>query len=350
MIKLALAAVVEGRELDAPTMAAVMEAILAGTATPPQIAALAVALRMRGETDDELATAATVLRAHCDRVDFDGVGPLLDTCGTGGDGLGTFNVSTAAAIVAAACGVRVAKHGNRAVSSRCGSADVLSALGVRIDAPMATRRRCLEQLGITFLFAPLHHQAMRHAAPVRRDLGLRTFFNLLGPLANPAGATHQLLGIYDRGRLSQMAEVLNLLGSERAWVVHGHGGLDEISPSGPTTVAVLEGASVRTIELLPSDFGLAAAEDDALAGGDAATNARILTSVLAGEPVPARSAVLINAAAALCVAGVATRPAEATEIARTAIDGGRAMALLEQWVAQSWDETEDADGPSDGEP
>src|SRR5690606_655655 len=219
----AIASVVRGEALPGARMEAAMEAILRGDATPAQIAALAVALRMRGETAEELAAAARVMRRHAAPLALS-ADRLLDTCGTGGDGAGTFNISTVSAIVVAACGVPVAKHGNRAVSSRSGSADVLEALGVRLEAEPAEVARTLDALGITFLFAPAFHGALKHAAPVRRELGLRTFFNLLGPLANPASATHQLLGVYDPARVRQIAEVLGALGVRGAWVVHGHGG------------------------------------------------------------------------------------------------------------------------------
>jgi anthranilate phosphoribosyltransferase len=324
MITEAIAAVVEGRALDAEAMNAAMEEILGGEATPSQIAAFAIALRMRGETAEELTVAARALRRHCAPLALGG--PLLDTCGTGGDGAGTFNISTVSAIVVAACGVRVAKHGNRAVSSKCGSADVLEALGVKLDAPGT-----LDTLGITFLFAPAFHGALKHAAPVRRELGLRTFFNLLGPLANPASASHQLLGVYDPRRVRQIAEVLGRLGSTAAWVVHG-GGLDEISPCGPTNVAMLREGSIdeRTIE--PRDFGVAPVPIDEIAGGDPAANADIARRVLAGHHDAARTAVVINAAAALAVMGERDLDAAARRAER-AIDSGAASSLLERWRA-----------------
>ncbi len=329
----AVRSVVEGRDLDAQTMEGAVEAILGGEATEAQIAALAVGLRMKGETAAEIAAAARVMRRRCDAVEVAGAGEVvLDTCGTGGDGAGTFNLSTASAIVAAAAGVRVAKHGNRAVSSRAGSADVLEALGVRIDVDRAVVVRSVREVGIGFLFAPAHHGALRHAAPVRRALGVRTFFNLLGPLSNPAGATHQLVGVYDPDRAEQMAEVLGLLGARRAWVVHGEGGLDEVSPAGPTRVALLEAGSVTCREVRPEDFGLAPVPLEALAGGDAAANARIIRAILGGEPGPRRTAVVLNAASALLVAGAAADPKEASARASEAIDSGAARRTLEAWV------------------
>jgi anthranilate phosphoribosyltransferase len=314
-----------------------MDAILDGQASPAQIAAFVVGLRMKGESSTEIAAAAQALRRHCESIRPKVDGPLIDTCGTGGDGLHTFNISTAAAIVVAACGVAVAKHGNRAVSSKAGSADVLEALGVRIDLSPGQVRRCVEELGIGFLFAPSHHAAMRHAAPVRRELGIRTLFNLLGPLANPAGATHQVVGVYDGGRVRQLAEALGALGLSAAWVVHGEGGLDEVSPSGSTTVAQLEAGEVATFEVTPSDFGLSAVPLEALRGGDAQENAAIIRRVLDGEQSPARVAVVLNAAAALRVTGVASDLREAAKRAGAAIDDGAALQKLERWAALTQD-------------
>ncbi|MCZ7684363.1 MAG: anthranilate phosphoribosyltransferase [Sandaracinaceae bacterium] len=334
MIADAITRAVSGEPLEGALMEGAMEAILAGSASPAQIAALAVALRMKGETAEELGAAARVLRRRAVPLALERE-RLLDTCGTGGDGAGTFNISTVCAIVVAACGVPVAKHGNRAVSSRSGSADVLEALGVPLDPDPAAAARTLDRLGIAFLFAPAFHGALKHAAPVRRELGLRTFFNLLGPLANPAGATHQLLGVYDPARVRQIAEVLGALGVRGAWVVHGHGGLDEVSPSGPTRVAVLSGGLVaeRTVE--PADFGLDAVPLASIAGGDARENARIARAVLSGERGPARAAVVINAAAALCAAGETDDLHEARARAERAIDAGAALALLDRWIERA---------------
>jgi anthranilate phosphoribosyltransferase len=335
VIREAIADVAAGLTLDPARMEGAMEAILAGEATPTQIAALAMGLRVRGESASELAAAARVLRRRSTPPPRRSTGPLLDTCGTGGDGAGSFNVSTISAIVVAACGVRVAKHGNRAQSSRAGSADVLEALGVAIDPGPERVARDLDELGIGFLFAPAFHAALRHAAPVRRELGVRTFFNLLGPLSSPAGATHQLVGVYDRARVVQLAEVLALLGVERAWVVHGlAGGLDEISPDGPTEVAVLAGGSVSTRTIEPRDFGLEPAAIESLAGGDAALNARIARDVLSGAKGGPRTAVLLGAAGALLVADVETDPRAAAERAASAIDSGAATALLDRWIAR----------------
>jgi anthranilate phosphoribosyltransferase len=315
----ALAHAVDGDDVDEGLMEEAMEAILAGEASEAEIAGLAVALRMKGETTDEIAAAARVMRRRCVRVELatrpDEV--VVDTCGTGGDGTGSFNVSTAAAFVVASAGVKVAKHGNRAVSSRSGSADVLEALGARLDVSPAEVASSVAECGIGFLFAPSHHGALRHAAPVRRALGLRTFFNLLGPLSNPAGATHQLVGVYDGRRLRQIAEVLGRLGVRGAWVVHGEGGLDEISPTGPSRVAVL------------------AVGPEGIVGGDARENAEILERIFSGEPVLQRAAVVLNAASALLAAGVSVSPMEAASRVRRAIDEGRAAAVLQDFLAHN---------------
>lgn len=336
-VREAIARVLDGHTLGAGEMQAAMDAILEGEATAAQIAGLAIALRMRGETAEELAAAAGAMRlrvvAPALRSASEGEGVLLDTCGTGGDGAGTFNVSTACAIVVAACGVKVAKHGNRAVSSRAGSADVLEALGVRIDPDASVVAAQIRDLGIGFLFAPAFHAALRHAAIARRELGVRTFFNLLGPLANPAGATHQLVGVYDPARLRTIAEVLGLLGVQSAWVVHGWGGLDEISPAGATSVARLEGGEVHETELEPADFGMESVPLEGLAGGDGPQNARLLRAVLDGERGPRRSAVVINAAAALVIARAERDCRAARERAEAAIDSGAARRLLEAWAA-----------------
>lgn len=335
MITDAINALVQGHDLSAENMQAVVECILQGDASEAQIAALVVALRVKGETGVEIAAAARAMRAHCVQIRPKVQGPLVDTCGTGGDGLDTFNISTASAIVVAACGVSVAKHGNRAVSSRAGSADVLEALGVRIDLGPAEVSRCIETVGIGFLFAPAHHGAMKHAAPVRRQLGLRTIFNLLGPLSNPAGATHQLVGVYDAAHVVPLAEALGALGLQAAWVVHGDGGMDEVSPEGPTRVAQWDGTSVSTRELVPADFGLEAVRVADLVGGDADHNAGMIRDVLAGEKGAARTAVLVNAGATLCMAGVADNPAAGAERAAEAIDSGAAAQKLQAWLELS---------------
>lgn len=336
MIREALSEVVAGRDLQAATMEDVMREVLDGEAPPELIAALAIALRMKGETATELAAAARVLRSRCDGIRTRSA-MVVDNCGTGGDAAGTFNVSTVAAFVIAACDVTVAKHGNRAVSSQAGSADVLEALGVNIDASNDVVERCLHDVGIAFLMAPRFHGALRHAAPVRRALGVRTFFNLLGPLANPASATHQLVGVYAARWIEPMACVLRELGVVRGWVVHGDDGLDEVSPSGPTSVAVFDATGVSRKTITPRDFGLEPTSLDRLAGGDAARNATIALGVLDGDGdhAHARDAVVLNAAAALCAIGSVSDPADAATRARAAIDSGRARGKLAALIEAS---------------
>jgi anthranilate phosphoribosyltransferase len=313
------------------TIRAAFEAILAGSWTPAQVAGFVVALRMRGETAAMISAAAEAMRAAMIGVDH-GLEETLDTCGTGGDGLGTLNVSTAAAIVAASLGIVVAKHGNRAVSSRAGSAEVVEALGVPIDLPADRQAGVLREAGIAFLFAPTHHPAMKHAAVARRELGIRTIFNVLGPLANPARATHQLVGTYDDRLRPIMAETLRALGTKRAWVVRGEEGIDEVSPSGPTRVTELDGDGIRERVVTPDDFGLPRVGADALAGADAAANAKVIEAILRGEPHPARGAIVLNAAAALVVAQ-RKEPRGAAIEADRALSSGRALATLERWRA-----------------
>ena len=334
MIKTAISQAVEGRNLESSTMEGAMDCILEGTATAAQIAALVVALRTKGETAVELTAAARVLRRHAVPVKVPGGGVLLDTCGTGGDGAGTFNISTVSALVVAACGVKVAKHGNRAATSKVGGADVLEALGVGLEQSPEAIASSIDELGIGFMFARAHHPAMRHAAAVRAEIGVRTLFNFLGPLTNPAGATHQLLGVGDGRKLALLAEVLGELGSTAAWVVHGDGGLDEISLSGPTRVASLRDGRVERFELTPEDFGVPRANVASLAGGDAAHNAQIARDILAGEKGPPRDAVVANAAAALCVAGVVEGPMEGAQRAAAAIDSGKARATRTRSLAE----------------
>jgi anthranilate phosphoribosyltransferase len=328
-----IARVADGHDLDASSMEQAVDAILRGEVSPVQIAGLLVALRMKGETAEELAAAARTMRKHMVPVTTRAAAPIVDTCGTGGDGSGSFNISTVAAIVVAACGVTVAKHGGRAATSKTGSADVIEALGVDLDLAPDGIARCLDELGLAFLFARAHHPAMRHAAPVRAELGVRTLFNWVGPLSNPAGATHQLLGIGDPSRLEIMAEVLRQLGCKGAWVVHGHGALDEVSLSGQTRVAELRGGQVRCFEVGPADFGVAPGELAALRGGDAAHNAEITRAILGGERGPRRDAVVLNAGATLCAAGLAASPREAAARAAAALDSGAAREKLARWVA-----------------
>ncbi len=327
VIRTAIARVVKGEGLTQEAARASMEQILAGEATPAQIGALAVALRMKGETPDEIAGMAAAMRARVPPIRTRRT-PLLDTCGTGGDNAGTFNISTTVAIVTAACGVAVAKHGNRAVSSRTGSADVLESLGVRIDLTPENAARSLDGLGITFLFAPNYHTALRHAAGPRREIGVRTVFNVLGPLTNPAGAGRQLLGVFSDTLVRPVAEVLQRLGSERAWVVHGRDGMDELTVFAPSHVAELSGGSIREFELDPAQVGLAHADRGGVAGGDAAANAARVRAVLDGERGAARDIVVLNAGAALVVAGVAADLAAGVAAAADAIDRRAARAKL----------------------
>jgi anthranilate phosphoribosyltransferase len=321
-------------DLTTGEAAEAMSAIMSGGATPAVIAAFLVALAMKGERPEEIVGLAETMRRQA--VHFDSRGcDVFDTCGTGGDRSGTFNISSAAAIVVAACGVPVAKHGNRSVSSRCGSADVLEALGVNVSASPGVAERCLAAAGIAFLFAPTFHPSMRHAGPTRRELGLRTAFNLLGPLTNPARPRRQLVGV-PRPELTQLlARSLQLLGSERAWVVHGADGIDEISPTGYTKVSECHAGTVRTFYVHPSDFGLRKVPLEALAGGDGAENAAIVRSVLAGDAGPRRDAVVLNAGAGLFVAGQAASVRAGIDAAAAAIDSGGAVRTLASLVEVS---------------
>ena len=332
MIQSAIARATAREDLSREAACASMEQVLAGEATPAQIAALAVSLRMKGETPDEIAGMAQAMRRRVAPIRTRRT-PLLDTCGTGGDNAGTFNISTTVALVTASCGVAVAKHGNRAVSSRTGSADVLESLGVRIDLTPESAGRSLDLLGITFLFAPNYHTALRHAAGPRREIGVRTVFNLLGPLTNPAGATRQLLGVFADSLVRPVAEVLRQLGSERAWVVHGRDGLDELTVFDRTHVAELTPEGIREFEVDPAEWGLAHRDRAGVAGDDAVANAARTRAVLAGEPGAARDVVLLNTGAALVVAGVVGSLPEGIERARQAIDGGEARSKLDQLAA-----------------
>jgi len=334
MLREPLLLAVEGKHLTRAQAAAAVEAMLDGGASALQIAALLVALRIKGETPDEIAGAAQALRARAEKVQVS-LERLVDTCGTGGDSSHSFNISTAAAFVAAAGGARVAKHGNRAVSSRCGSADVLTELGVEVELSPAAVAACIEECGIGFLFAPRHHAAMRHVAPVRKELGLRTLFNLLGPLANPAGARRQLLGVYSAQLVPVLARTLIELGCDRAFVVHGDGGLDEISTSGPTRVAEVRNGELHEFELLPEELGIERAPLSELRGGDAAENALLLRAALSGERSARRSAVVLNAGAALAAAGVCEEIIQGVRLAEETIDSGAALEKLDQLVSCS---------------
>jgi len=314
--------------------AGAMEAIMDGQAQPSQIAGLLIGLAMKGERPDEIVGLARTMRAKATRLSRT-FAPVFDTCGTGGDGSHTFNVSTVAALVLAACGVRVAKHGNRSASSRCGSADLFETLGVNVAAPPAVIERCLEEAGIAFFFAQVFHPSMKHAAATRKELGVRTAFNLLGPLTNPAGATRQLVGV-PRPELTELvARSLLQLGSERAWVVHGADGLDEISTTGYTKVSECRGGAVNTFYLHPADLGLQKSSPESLKGGEAADNAKIARAILDGEMGPRRDIVLLNAGAALLVAEKAATIPEGIAMAAAAIDDGRAKQVLETLIRVS---------------
>ncbi|GAB0056517.1 Anthranilate phosphoribosyltransferase [Candidatus Magnetaquicoccaceae bacterium FCR-1] len=326
-----LGRVVTGVDLTQDEARWMMERIMSGEMTPAQIGAYLTALRMKGETVEEIAGSALTMRAKATRVTASGT--VIDTCGTGGDGLGTFNISTTVAFVVAACGVTVAKHGNRAISSRSGSADLLLALGVRIDLDPEAVERCLAEAGIGFLFAPRHHGAMRHAMGPRQELGFRTLFNLLGPLTNPAGAPNQLLGVFDARWVEPVARALGRLGSRHALVVHGHDGLDEITTTGPTQVAEwTPDGRLEPHTWHPESFGIPLAGPADLAGGDAAFNAAITRGILAGDPGPRRDIVLLNAGAALLVAGVVTDLPAGIARAAWAVDSGQAGERLERLV------------------
>ncbi len=322
------------QDLTVDEAAAAMDEIMEGRAQPAQIAGLLIALAMKGERPSEVVGLARTMRARATPLSrkYDDV---FDTCGTGGDRAHTFNVSTVAALVVSACGVPVAKHGNRSVSSRCGSADLFEALGVNITASPATVEQCMTQANIAFFFAPTFHPSMRHAAPTRKELGVRTAFNLLGPLTNPAGASRQLVGV-PRPELTELvARSLGQLGSRRAWVVHGADGLDEISTTGYTKVSECRDGAVNTFYLHPADAGLAKAQPEALRGADAAENARIAREVLDGRPGAPRDIVLLNAGASLLIAGAASDLKDGIRQAQAAIDDGRATAVLARLVSAS---------------
>jgi anthranilate phosphoribosyltransferase len=343
MITDALQRIANQREsLSRDEARSVMADILSGKSTDSQIAALLVALHMKGETVEEIVGFAEAIRAAATAlplpsisgVDVTGTGrdALVDTCGTGGDASGTFNISTATALVVAGAGVRVAKHGNRSVTSKCGSADVMEALGVKIDLPANRLAACLAEVGIAFLYAPAIHSAMKHVQTARRELRLRTVFNLLGPLTNPAHASAQVVGVYSVDLVEKLAEALSMLGLRRAMVVHGLDGLDEITITGPTRIAEVNNGSVRTYEVTPEEFGMKRASLADIAGGDAAANAAIIREVLSGKHSARRDVVLLNAAAALVVAGKADNLAEAVPLAVKSIDSGAAASKLADLV------------------
>jgi anthranilate phosphoribosyltransferase len=327
-----LARVAAGHRLSEAEAEAAFEIIMSGNATASQMGGLLLAMRVRGETVDEITGAARIMRSKA--IAITAPPGTVDTCGTGGDGSGTFNVSTATALVLAGAGVPVAKHGNRALSSRSGSADVLTALGVNIDCDMAIVQRCLDEVGIGFLMAPRHHSATRHVAPTRVELATRTIFNLLGPLSNPAGAKRQLVGVFAPEWVVPMTEVLGRLGAEHVWVVHGSG-MDELTTAGTSIVAEFKDGAVRSFEVAPEDAGLPRAPLDALKGGEPAHNAALMRGVLAGEKGPLRDITLFNSAAGFIVAGRAANLYEGAALAAKIIDGGKAAQVLERLAAET---------------
>jgi len=330
MIREAIQALIAGRSLSMDEAALVMEEIMNGEATPAQFGSFVTALRLKGETVDEIIGLAKTMRANAIPVTTSE--PVVDTCGTGGDGVGTFNISTAAAFVAAGAGLKVAKHGNRAMSSQCGSADILEALGVRIDLNAQQVKRCLDEVGIGFMFAPLFHPAMKYAAAPRREIGIRTVFNILGPLTNPAGARTQVIGVADSSLVKKLALALQGLGCHHALVVHGEDGLDEITITGKTQVCELKDGHLESYTISPEDLGLSRAELNDLRGGTVSENAALLCSILAGAPGPRRDVVLMNAAAVLLAGDRVATLEPGVAIAREVIDSGHARSKLEQLI------------------
>lgn len=332
-LKPLIATAAAGQALSREEARLAFDIMMSGAATPTQIGGLLMALRVRGETVDEITGAVETMREKMTRVEAPA--EALDIVGTGGDASGTYNISTCAALVAAGAGVPIAKHGNRALSSKSGAADTLAELGVNIEADPATIARCVREAGVGFMFAPAHHAAMRHVGPSRVELGTRTIFNLLGPLSNPAGVARQVVGVFSKAWVRPLAEVLNQLGSEAVWVTHGEGGLDEITPTGTTWVAELASGKVREFELTPEDAGIARRSLDELKGADAAANAAALRQVLAGAKNAYRDAAAMTAGAALVVAGKAQDIAEGVRLAEAAIDQGKAAQVLDKLVAIS---------------
>ncbi|HUG83664.1 MAG TPA: anthranilate phosphoribosyltransferase [Euzebya sp.] len=328
-----LAALLRGEDLDDTTTASVMRQIMQGDATPVQVAGLLMALRMKGETGEEIAGLVRSMRSFALPVTVQG--PVVDTCGTGGDRAGTFNVSTVAALVAAGAGARVAKHGNRAASGKCGSADLLEAWGVVIDLPAADVERCIDQVGIGFCFAPTFHPAMRHVMPARRELGVPTVFNFLGPLTNPAGALHQTIGVSDASMAPRMADVLARLGTRHALVFHGSDGLDELTTTGPSTVWEVRDGDVDTYQFDPADVGVARSDLAGLRGGDLEVNLRIANDILDGQPGAPRDIVVLGAAAALMAADLHDQWPTAIQAAAESVDSGAARRVRDDWITLS---------------
>jgi anthranilate phosphoribosyltransferase len=328
-----IAKVASGGVLTREEASRAFDRMMSGEATPSQMGGLLIALRIRGETVDEITGAAITMRAKMQKV----AAPpeAIDVVGTGGDASGSYNVSTCAALIVAGAGVPVAKHGNRALSSKSGAADVLAALGVKIELRPDEITRCIYEAGIGFMFAPAHHPATKNVAPTRVELGTRTIFNLLGPLSNPAGVKRQMIGVFSRQWIEPMAQVLKNLGSERVWVAHGSDGLDEITTSGPTHVAALENGTIRTFEINPEDIGIARAKPEALRGGDPESNAAALMAVLKGNKGPYRDIAVLNAAAALVVAGRAKDLKEGATLAARSLDSGEAEGRLDRLIKVS---------------
>jgi anthranilate phosphoribosyltransferase len=332
-IKTLIGQVASGAVLSRETAYEAFDSMMSGEVTPSQIGGLLMGLRVRGETVDEITGAVTAMREKM--LTVDAPDNAIDVVGTGGDAAGSYNISTCAAFIVAGAGVPVAKHGNRALSSRSGAADVLVALGVKIDISPEAISVCIRRAGIGFMFAPAHHPAMKHVGPTRVELGTRTIFNLLGPLSNPAGVKRQMVGVFSRQWVEPLAQVLKNLGSERAYVVHGSDGLDEITTTGPTAVAALENGKVTSFEISPEQVGLTRVAPEALRGADADTNAAALKAVLQGEPGPYRDVALFNAAAALVVAGKAETLVDGVKLARHAVDSGEAEGCLDRLIAVS---------------
>ena len=333
-IQSAISAVIEQHDLDGAQMTGVMHSIMTGECTPAQVGGFLVGLRMKGETVEEIAAAAAVMRRLATLVEVD-KSRLVDTCGTGGDASGTFNISTASALVAAGAGVRVAKHGNRSVSGRSGSADVLEAAGVRLDLAPERIARCIDEAGVGFLFAPAHHGAMKHAIGPRREMAVRTIFNVLGPLTNPAGALRQVIGVFARELVEPLARVLGELGSEHVMVVHSEDGLDELSLGAPTHVAELRDGAVHSFVLDAGELGFASAPVESITVDSPAASLVVIRSVLAGSPGPAADITVLNAAAAIYVSGIAMSLEDGIERARESIGSGRAANALDRLVAIS---------------
>lgn len=333
-MKQAIARVIEKVDLNSAEMTAVMRLIMTGKATQAQIGGFLVGLRMKGESVDEIAAAASVMRELASPVEVSGP-HLVDTCGTGGDGASTFNISTASAMVAAAAGAKVAKHGNRSVSSSCGSADVLEAAGVNLDLDAQQVAGCVEKIGVGFMFAPKHHSAMKHAIGPRKEMGVRTLFNLLGPLTNPAAAPNQVLGVFSKDWVEPLAQVLKRLGSDHVLVVHAQDGLDEISIGSVTHVAELKNGSVSTYNITPEQFGLQTGELSTLAVADAGESLALINRIFAGDAGSARDIVVLNAGAAIYVAGITDSLKAGTEAAASMIDSGKAKQTFEQLIRLS---------------